>query len=290
MVIRKFVLSLALVALVLPSLSLAQHEHRVTVLTRSGERVGGLLEDVENGLVYVRASLHDQRRIGVGDVAVIDFVGGASGLPESELSVARRADHLAVLRDGNSLTGQFVDISGGEATAAAGETHVLHFRTGGETRRVPLDQVGRIYFGNFPGATTAAAPPAPTAEPAPAGAIRIPGNASWVATPLSVRRGDQVSFRVTGRVQLSDNPEDTAISAGSLSQRRTAGAPLPDNLAGALIAKIGNSAPFAIGNNEAPITMPATGQLYLGVNDDELSDNRGEFFVTMTHNRSTRRR
>jgi hypothetical protein len=264
----------------------------VTVLTRSGERVGGLLEDVENGLVFVRASLHDQRRIGVGDVAVIDFVGGASGLPETELSVARGASHVAVLRDGNSVTGQFVDISGGEATAAAGETHMLHFRTAsGETRRVPLDQVGRIYFGNFPGATTAAAPaPAAPTEVAPAGAIRIPGNASWVATPLTVRRGDQVSFRVTGRVQLSDNPEDAAISAGSLSQRRTAGAPLPDNLAGALIAKIGNSAPFAIGNNEAPITMPAAGQLYLGVNDDELSDNRGEFFVTLTHNRSTRRR
>jgi len=28
--------------------------------------------------------------------------------------------------------------------------------------------------------------------------------------------------------------------------------------------------------------MPADGQLYLGVNDDEVSDNRGEFIVKMT--------
>ena len=26
--------------------------------------------------------------------------------------------------------------------------------------------------------------------------------------------------------------------------------------------------------------MPADGQLYLGINDDEVADNRGEFVVT----------
>ena len=28
--------------------------------------------------------------------------------------------------------------------------------------------------------------------------------------------------------------------------------------------------------------MPANGQLYLGINDDEVSDNRGEFIVQIT--------
>jgi hypothetical protein len=81
-------------------------------------------------------------------------------------------------------------------------------------------------------------------------------------------------------VQLSQDPEDVAISAGSLRQRHAAGSPLPGNFAGALIAKVGNSAPFPIGNNTEPIAMPADGQLYLGINDDEVSDNRGEFVVT----------
>jgi hypothetical protein len=80
-----------------------------------------------------------------------------------------------------------------------------------------------------------------------------------------------------------------AHSAGSLRERRASGSPMPQHFAGALIAKIGNSAPFPIGDNTAPITMPANGILYLGVNDDEVSDNRGEFIVHMSHQRLSRR-
>jgi hypothetical protein len=290
MVIRKLVLSVALAALVLPSLALAQHEHRATVLMRNGDRVEGLLEDVENGTVFVRRSLHDQQRIGIGNVALIDLVGGASGLPETELSMARGGNHIVFLRNGTNWSGQFIDIRGGEKTASPGEDHTLIFRmSNGEERRVPLDSVGRIYLGNFPGATTANNPNVTSNEPLPSGAMRVPGNATWVATPLSVRRGDQVRFNVTGRIQLSDDPEDVAHAAGSVRQRRANGSPLPQNFAGALIAKVGNSAPFPIGDVTTPVTMPADGQLYLGINDDEMSDNRGEYTVTLQHTRSTRR-
>jgi hypothetical protein len=285
MVIRKLILTLALAAVTLPSILLA-NEHRATVLLRNGERVAGLLEDVEGGVVYVRVSQHDQRKLGIGDVALIDFVGGASGLPESELSAARGPQHVAILRDGSSLSGQFVDIRGGEATAAQGEPHVLHFRqTNGEERRVGLDQVGRIYLGNFPGATTAAAAPEPTfteGQAVPGGAVRVPGNQQWVNTGIAVRRGQQVSFSANGRVQLSSDTGDVAHSAGSLRQRTAAGSPLPQNFAGALIGRVGNSAPFPIGDNTAPITMPASGVLFLGINDDEVSDNRGEYVVNIT--------
>jgi len=298
MVIRKLFLSIPLAALIVPSLSFAQqHEHRATVLMRNGDRVSGSLEDVENGVVFVRVSLNDQRKIGVGDVALIDFVGGASGLPDTETSVARGGNHVALLRDGSSWQGQFVDIRGGEENAN-GDPHALIFRTSnGEERRVALDGVSRLYMGNFPAGTNesnaAAAPSQPpavtSAGPIPAGALRVPGNATWVATPLSVRKGDRVTFNVTGQVQLSDDATDTAHSAGSLRQRRATGSPLPQHFAGALIAKIGNSAPFPIGDNSAPITMPADGQLYLGINDDEVSDNRGELVVQMSHQRGSRR-
>jgi hypothetical protein len=290
MVIRKLFLSVAMAALALPSLSLAQeHEHRATVLLRNGDRVSGSLQDVENGIVFVRVSLHDQRRHQIGEVALIDFVGGASGLPETELSVARGANHLALLRDGSSWQGQFVDIRGGEASAAGAEPHSLIFRTtNGEERRVSLDAVSRIYLGNFPSGTNVTNAAPPVSEPLPAGAFRVPANATWVATPLSVRKGDRVSFTVTGRIQLSDDAGDMAHSAGSLRERRASGSPMPQHFAGALIAKIGNSAPFPIGDNTAPITMPANGILYLGINDDEVSDNRGEFIVQMSNSRMTR--
>jgi hypothetical protein len=292
MTIRKVLLTLVLAAFALPSLTYAQadHEHRATVLLRNGDRVPGGLEDVENNTVFIRVSLHDQRKIPLNDVALIDFAGGATGLPETELAVARGPQHLALLRGGQSLQGQFVDIRGGEA-GASGDPHRLIFRTNdGREQNVSLDNVARVYLGNFPGSTTVAnsAPTAPSSDPAPAGAVRVPANATWVATPYTVRRGEQVRFNASGQVQLSDNPADVAQSAGSLNQRYANGAPLPQNFAGALIAKVGNSAPFPIGNNTAPITMPANGQLYLMVNDDEVSDNRGEFVVQIAPSRARR--
>jgi len=60
----------------------------------------------------------------------------------------------------------------------------------------------------------------------------------------------------------------------------TPGAPLPNALMGALIGRIGNSAPFGIGD-QSSFTAPASGMLFLRVNDDNLSDNAGEFAVDL---------
>jgi hypothetical protein len=291
MAFRKLVVTVALSVFALSSFVIAQDQsqtqHRVTVQTRSGERISGLLQDVENGIVFVRVNQNDQRRLPIGDVVLIDLVGGASGLPESELAVAARNEHLVVLRNGSSWNGQFVDVRGGEAGAAPGTRHALVFRTSsGEERRLDLDQVGRIYLGNYP---FAAAAVNNTPSAVPSGAIRVPGNATWVPTGIVVRQGDRLSFNVDGQVQLSEDGGDVAGAAGSPRGRRAPGSPLPNDLAGALIGKIGNSAPFGIGNL-ATVTMPARGELFLGVNDDHVNDNRGEFVVQIRNLGATRRR
>jgi hypothetical protein len=59
------------------------------------------------------------------------------------------------------------------------------------------------------------------------------------------------------------------------------GAPLPRQFAGALIGRIDNGQPFGIGN-QASLRMPASGILYLGVNDDIVSDNSGQFDVVVS--------
>jgi hypothetical protein len=278
MATRKHLLVLVLAVLMLPGLLVAYTNlENATVLLRNGERVAGQFEGIANGVVYVRVSLADQRKIPVGNVALIDFVGGASGLPETELSSARGDEHLLVLKNSTRLTGRFVDVR----VAEAGTPDLLYFRTDGEERRFPLGDVGRLYLGRFPGAATTL--PAPV-DPAPGGGIQVPGNTAWIATPLRVQQGDRVRFSVTGRVQLSDNPEDVAVPDGSLKQRRTPGAPIPQSLTGQFIARVGRSAPFPVGAN-ATITMPADGQLFVGVNDDELRDNTGNFFVTVQRER-----
>jgi len=99
----------------------------------------------------------------------------------------------------------------------------------------------------------------------------------WVDTGLSVERGDVMAFDASGQVRLSDDRNDVAGPAGALSGRRAAQAPLPSNLAGALIGRIAN-VEFAAGN-QSSIRAPASGRLYLGVNDDHLPDNEGHFEV-----------
>ena len=85
-------------------------------------------------------------------------------------------------------------------------------------------------------------------------------------------------FDTSGRVQLSNDGNDVAGPAGALSGRRAAQAPLSNAPAGALIGRIGNAPAFAIGDQRS-ITAPASGPLFLGINDDHVADNSGHFGV-----------
>jgi hypothetical protein len=54
---------------------------------------------------------------------------------------------------------------------------------------------------------------------------------------------------------------------------------MPRVLAGALIGRVGPVGIFGIGSQTTPLTMPADGRLFLGINDDEVADNTGEYTV-----------
>jgi hypothetical protein len=56
--------------------------------------------------------------------------------------------------------------------------------------------------------------------------------------------------------------------------------PLRGVTGGILIGRVGNSQPFVIGA-ESDVTMPASGRLYFGVNDDDVRDNTGSFVIEM---------
>ena len=94
-----------------------------------------------------------------------------------------------------------------------------------------------------------------------------------------IRRGDRVLFTPEGEIQLSGDGDDKASANGSLKGRSAANAPMPGVLAGALIGRIGNGAPFAIGNQSVPLPMSGDGPLWLGINDDQVSDNSGQLIV-----------
>lgn len=249
----------------------------VTVQLRDGSTVNGRVEELTGGTLFVRVSLHDQRRIPIGEVALIDRVGGASGLPETELREAAGAEHVLLMSNGTGVKGHLVAIRGGQGSAQENEARTYVFRgTDGTERTYRMDEVSRVYLGNYTRPATTAGLDAGVAAP---GAIRVPASAGWVSTGLMVQRGERIAFTTTGEVQLSDNAADRARSAGTT--RTAPGAPLPSVNAGALIGRVGGSAPFGIGD-QASVPMPEAGLLYLAVNDDERSDNAGEFIVHVT--------
>jgi hypothetical protein len=259
----------------------ASAQEQVTVVRRNGDRVSGRFEawNRQTDTVYIRVSQPDQRTFPMRDVLVIDVGGSAQNLPAGETEAARGGDHILVTRGGEVLRGRLVNIEGGEGSENAAIPRTVTFQAGGE-RRLPFSQVARIYLGNYP-QQTVSAPPPPPATPLPPGAIRVPANQQWTATNMTVRRGDRVQFTAQGEIQLSDDGSDRASAAGSLRGRTAPSLPMPGVLAGALIGRLGNGVPFAIGNQTDPLPMSGDGLLWVGINDDEVSDNRGELVVTI---------
>lgn len=272
--------------------AIAGAQDRATVQMRDGSRFEGRIEELTaKGELFVRVSQHDQRRVPVSSVALIDKVGGAAGLPDTEVREATGSQHLLLLTNGSSMKGQLVAIRGGEGSANGDQPRTYVFRSEGRDMSYGPDAVARIYLGGYPfAANNAAAAPAATTNNTAGldegtytpGAIRVGANMGWVPTGMRVRRGEFISFNTSGEVQLSESSSDRARSAGG--GRMAPGSPLPTVSAGALIGRVGNGQPFGIGD-QASVPMPFDGVLYLAVNDDALADNAGAFMVTLGRSR-----
>ena len=260
----------------------AQDQDRATVQLRDGTKVEGRIEELVQGTLFLRVSQNEQRRIPVSSIALIDHQGAAAGLPDTEIREARNAEHLLLLTGGSSVKGQLVQIVGGEGSAAGGARTYVFRTAAGEQRSYSPGQVGRIYLGSYPfepGVRQAEAAAVADTAVVPPGGVRVPATAGWVATGMTVRKGELIFFDASGEVRLSGGDADRARSAGT--NRTATLAPLPTVNAGALIGRIGNNGrAFGIGD-QASVPMPDSGMLYLAVNDDDRNDNAGEFIVVV---------
>lgn len=109
--------------------------------------------------------------------------------------------------------------------------------------------------------------------------VAVDAREGWNDTGILVRAGQVIRFRAVGKVRWgpgrNDGPE------GEKNSPYNAGRPLPNRNAAALIGRIGEDAPFFIGDDSGEIRVRASGRLYLGINDDYLQDNAGSFRVTV---------
>ena len=251
-----------------------------TVVMRNGDRVRGDVRDMGRDFIFrVDGQV---RHVPIGDVVLLDFAGDGRNISIEELSRADRANGYVIMRNGEQFNASLKDLMGDPLIAL--------FTNG---RRATLSDVARIYFGSvsnvagFPNLaaatsgsqTPAPAPDRPSQAPLRSRSVVVPGNVQWTNTGFNVSRGQRLRFEPTGEIRLSFNEGDVARPAGALSFRFAEKAPIPTIPAGALIGRVGNGQPFSIGDTTQAFDMPANGPLFLGINDDHVADNSGNFVV-----------
>lgn len=258
----------------------ASAQNDATIVMKSGERKPARnIGYVDGRELIVRTSFHEEPRIPVGEVAYVDF----GGTPDVRVGLSG-SQQAVVLRDGTVLKGQVTRI--GHVGPDNHETpYLVSFRTSaGASRDFRGPELARIYFSEPTGAARSTAAVG-TSGMQDTRALTIDARESWATTLITVRSGDRLHFSATGEISVSENRSaDVASPDGHRESRMDQGTPLPTAPIGALIGRVGNGRPFLIGSN-ADVTMPASGMLFVGVNDGHLADNQGSFRVEITRAR-----
>lgn len=189
------------------------------------------------------------------------------------LPAGLQADVL-YMRDGSRITGELIAFRNGTI-----EFEERRGFGGGRTLRLDRDEVDRIEFENrrftnnnnnnsFGGR--------------PSGMREkqtiVSADVAWNDTGIDVRAGQTVYFEATGQVRWGRDRRDGP--AGERNSPSNPNRPMGNRNAAALIGKIGNDM-FFIGDETGPVRLRSSGRLYLGVNDDVLTDNSGNFRVVV---------
>ena len=271
--IRRLITSCAVVAC-LGVVALANHP--ATFVLRNGDRVSGELS-YKGGTSYTLNGRDYPSR----DIAIIEFVPGEpsaaelNAIPTVDNNPSEHERHVFVTRTGEIIFGKIYHIS------ADGNTITFDRREGGR-QDLAADNIARVYVN--PAAARSVynrivSANAPVGTSGAAMTIRVPANQAWTDTGITVNAGDRVAFQASGEITYGRSPGQTATPDGGADRR--ANYPEPSAPVGALIGKVGNSAPFGIGTQGQPLGMPASGRLMIGVNDNELADNGGFFTVVV---------
>ena len=257
--------------------AIAFGQQSATLTLRSGERLSAQLMDL-GGVGYTVRVDGQERQIPANDVAAIDFTGGS--ISSSDWDKLSGGGQLLILKSGETITGQLVDIGGSSPLR-------MTFRTSSGERDFSSNDIARIVMSR-PDNAAATSGTAASSGAATGPGIAVPSQQQWTPTGVTVRRGDWVSFNASGEIHIGSegNP---AIGVNGLAGVLAPGAPVANGASGALIGRVGNSAPFLIGS-QSRMQMPAAGQLFLGVNDGNLPDNTGSFQVQVTPDAGTARR
>jgi hypothetical protein len=186
-----------------------------------------------------------------------------------------RADTL-VMNDGRRVQGELIGVYGREIE--------FEERTGGRRRtiRVSRDEINRIEFDRGQRDDDRSQPLSGVPRGMRERQVVVPARDAWTDTGVDVRSGQQIYLSAQGQTRWGpdrrDGPEGERNSPSNPNR------PLPDRPAAALIGRIGERQDyFFIGADQGPFRARDSGRLYLGINDDVLTDNSGSLRVTISY-------
>jgi hypothetical protein len=190
------------------------------------------------------------------------------------LPVSLGADTL-YLRNGQRIEGELVGMRNGQIEFEERRTF-----GGSRTVRFDRDEVDRIDFdrrnsnSNYNNSGSFGGRPSGMRERQ----TLVSANQQWSDSGIDVRAGQTIYFEAQGRVRWGRDRQDGP--AGENNSPSNPNRPMGNRNAAALIGRIGNDM-FFIGDETGPIRMRSGGRLYLGINDDVLTDNSGNFRVVV---------
>jgi hypothetical protein len=112
--------------------------------------------------------------------------------------------------------------------------------------------------------------------------LTVASSTAWTDTGIEVRGGQPLYFQASGEWRWGPNRRDGAAGENNSPVNRNR--PLPERPAAALIGRIGDGNDFFfIGGDAGPYRARSGGRLYLGINDDVLTDNSGNLRVTVSY-------
>jgi hypothetical protein len=188
------------------------------------------------------------------------------------LPVAVHADTL-ILRNGTRVQGELISVRNG----------TIEFEERrGRTLRLDRDEVVRIEFDsnrssddNFTGSGRR---PGGLRERQ----VNVAANVPWVDTGIDVRAGQTIYVKAEGQVRWGRDRRDGPD--GENNSPSNPNRPMSNRNAAALIGRVGGGNDlFFIGDQDGPLRVRSSGRLYLGINDDVLTDNSGSFRVVVSY-------
>jgi hypothetical protein len=250
-----------------------------TIVMRNGDRVRA--EVLDMGRDFSLRVNGQTRHVPIADVVLLDFAGDGRNISVEELNKANAANGYVVMRNGDQFNARLHDFTGKPLIALFSDGKKMMLS---DIARIYLSEVANVagfpaLTGQAPTGTSGQPSDRPSQAPGRARQVVVPGNVQWTNTGFTVSRGQRLRFEPSGEIRMSFSGDDVARPAGALSFRFAEKAPIPTVPAGALIGRIGNGQPFPIGDTTQAFDMPDTGRLFLGVNDDHVADNSGNFVV-----------